>query len=131
MATTHPSGFIFSNGFYYPPYPREQVLNMLEFKKTGFALDIGAGFGNNTVPLLKSGFKVIATETNPECVAALEQLAKEHPKMLEVIPLRLEELDFKLDTFDAVICTMVLHFLNPTNALMAVNHIQDWTKIRE
>lgn len=120
------SGFIESNGFYYPNYPRQQVLEMLKYKKQGIALDIGAGFGNNTIPLLESGFEVTTTETNMECVDELSKLGQKYPNKVHVIDKPLEKLQF--DThFDAVICTMVLHFLNRPDALTAIANMQEWT----
>lgn len=120
------SDFIESNGFFYPNYPRQQVLEMLKYKQQGAALDIGAGFGNNTSPLLKSGFEVTVTETNGECVDALNELSGKHPGKIHVIDEPLEKLHFETK-FDAVICTMVLHFLNRPDALTAIKNMQKWT----
>ena len=120
------AGFIESNGFFYPNYPRQQVLEMLKYKQKGTALDIGAGFGNNTIPLLESGFEVTATETNMECIEVLGRLSKEHPGKFHVIDEPLEKLH--LNTyFDVVVCTMVLHFLSRPDALDAMRNMQDWT----
>lgn len=120
------SGFIESNGFFYPDYPRKQVLEMLKYAHSGTALDIGAGFGNNTIPLLKSGFDVTATETNSECVDELHKLSKEHPEKLHVIDQPLEDLKFDA-RFDSVVCTMVLHFLARPDALTAITNMKAWT----
>lgn len=120
------SGFIESNGFFYPNYPRQQVVEMLKYKQQGTALDIGAGFGNNAIPLLKSGFEVSATETNSECVDELHVLSKKFPGKVHVVGEPLEKLHFDKQ-FDAVICTMVLHFLNRPDALTAIKNMQDWT----
>lgn len=121
------SGFIESNGFFYPNYPRQQVIEMLKYKQQGTALDIGAGFGNNTIPLLESGFEVTVTETNMECVDVLNELGEKYTGKVHVIDEALEKLQF--DTkFDAVICTMVLHFLNRTDALTAIENMQEWTR---
>ena len=121
------SGFIESNGFFYPDYPRQQVVEMLQYKQGGSALDIGAGFGNNTIPLIESGFEVTVTETNDECVAALHQLSEEHQGKMLVIDEPLEELHFDTQ-FDAVVCTMVLHFLKRADALRSIKNMQTWTK---
>ncbi|MFZ2545096.1 MAG: methyltransferase domain-containing protein [Candidatus Saccharimonadales bacterium] len=120
------SGFIESNGFFYPKYPRQQVVEMLKYKQCGTALDIGAGFGNNTIPLLESGFEVTATETNMECVDELHVLSEKYPNKVHVIAESLEKLHFDTQ-FDAVACTMVLHFLNRSDALTAVKNMQEWT----
>lgn len=121
------SGFIESNGFFYPNHPRQQVLEMLQYKQHGTALDVGAGFGNNTVPLIESGFEVTVTETNDECIGVLHELASKHPGKVQVIDEPLEKLHFDTQ-FDAVVCTMVLHFLSRSHALQAVKNMQAWTK---
>ncbi len=121
------SGFIESNGFFYPDYPRQQVLEMLKYKQQGTALDIGAGFGNNAISLLESGFDVTVTETNAECLDALGKLGEKYPDRVHVIDTPLEDLRFDIQ-FDAIICTMVLHFLNRSNALNAIHNMQNWTK---
>ena len=62
----------FSNGYYYPSASRPQVLGLLRLKRSGVVLDIGAGFGNNILPLLEHDFHIVATETNPDCLIALK-----------------------------------------------------------
>ena len=120
------SGFIESNGFFYPDYPRQQVVEMLKYKQQGTALDIGAGFGNNTIPLLESGFEVTVTETNIECIDELHKLSEKYLGKVHVTGEPLERLHFDTQ-FDAVICTMVLHFLNRPDALTAIKNMQEWT----
>jgi SAM-dependent methyltransferase len=117
----------FSNGYYYPPEPRAQVLELLKLEQSGEVLDIGAGFGNNILPLLGYDFKITATETNPDCIAGLKQLAVAHPGRIKVIDQSLESLAVDR-LYDAVICTMVLHFLNPSDGRVAIAHMKQWTK---
>jgi len=117
----------YSNGYYYPPAPRPQIPEILKLRRSGRVLDIGAGFGNNIHPLLEYDFHILATETNPDCVASLKKLALKHPGKIEVIDTSLEDLDLHTK-FDVILCTMVLHFLEPADAREAIDKMQKWTR---
>lgn len=117
----------YSNGYYYPPAPRPQIAEILKLRHSGTVLDIGAGFGNNILPLLEYDFHILATETNPDCIASLKKLALEHPNKIEVLDASLEDLNLS-DKFDVILCTMVLHFLEPADARVAIDKMQKWTK---
>lgn len=117
----------YSNGYYYPPEPRVQVLELIKYKQAGNVLDIGAGFGNNILPLLDHDFRITATETNPDCLPVLNQLAAAHPGKISVKNQPLELLN-PGQQFDVIICTMVLHFLAPKDARSAIDHIQTCTQ---
>lgn len=119
----------FSNGYYYPPAPRPQVLRVIEYIQSGEVLDIGAGFGNNIIPLLDHDFHITATETNSDCLTALRQLAEEHPGKLDILEQPLETLHTDIK-FDLILCTMVLHFLAPEDGRQAIGHIKSWTRPR-
>jgi len=117
----------YSNGYYYPPSPRPQIAEVLKLKHSGTVLDIGAGFGNNLPPLLEHDFHIVATETNPDCLIGLNKLADEHPGRIKVMGAALETLAFTVQ-FDVILCTMVLHFLDPADARAAISNMQKWTK---
>lgn len=117
----------FSNGYYYPSAPRPQIAEILKLKQSGSVLDIGAGFSNNINPLLAHDFHITATETNPDCITALEELTRKYAGKIEVIDEPLEALSFTASQFDAIICTMVLHFLEPEAARNAIANMQHWT----
>jgi tellurite methyltransferase len=121
------SGVRSSGGYNYPPIPRQQVIDLLRLlKSSSEILDIGAGFGNNCEPLLKAGHRVTATETNNEALEALDSLSKQFPGQLTIIEEPLELLkDNK--SYDAIVCTMVLHFLEVAAAQKAINMIQKIT----
>jgi tellurite methyltransferase len=117
-----------SGGYNYPTAPRQQVIDLLKLLKApSEILDIGAGFGNNCVPLLKQGHRLTATETNKEALKALRVLSEQYPGQLTVIEEPIEVLTSK-SSYDAVICTMVLHFLSEEAAHTAIDMMQEVTR---
>lgn len=98
-------------GYNFPTQPRAEVVRLLPLlKKDSRVLDIGAGLGNNTKFLLENGHRVIATETLGEAVDELNTLKLDYLR-LEVRPQDVRSLRTD-EAYDAVICTMVLHFFN-------------------
>lgn len=116
-----------SGGYNYPVEPRQQVTDLIGLLGSpASVLDIGAGFGNNAVPLLEAGHNVTATETNRECIAYLQDLATRYPGKLTVVEAPIQQLD-TTKVFDAVVCTMVLHFLKNNEAERAIAAMKDVT----
>lgn len=117
-----------SGGYNYPTAPRQQVIELIDLLKTpSDILDIGAGFGNNCIPLLEAGHTVTATETNGECVAYLNELRLQYPSRLHIVEAPIQELPASPD-YDAVICTMVLHFLTSKEAERAMSGMRRITR---
>lgn len=115
-----------SGGYYYYNGQRKTFTKALGYvARPGSALDIGAGFGNEVRTLLKRGFSVVATDSNPEAVRFLGKLSKKN-KRLTVLNQSLPELPSS--KFDFIVCEMVLHFLNKKDALKSVKKIQEATK---
>lgn len=118
---------ISSGGYNYPIEPRQQVIDLIDLLDApANVLDIGAGFGNNAIPLLEAGHNVTATETNKECIAHLEDLATRYQGRLTVIEAPVQKLE-TAELFDAVVCTMVLHFLKDKEAKKAISTMQGIT----
>jgi SAM-dependent methyltransferase len=117
-----------ADGYNYYDETRSEVLAVLDqLPKSSAVLDAGAGFGNNARELLARGHSVTATETSPTALLRLEQLRSDHPDRLAVRCQSVAELD---DTgeFDAVICTMVLHYLTPQAGRDALERLKNATK---
>jgi 2-polyprenyl-3-methyl-5-hydroxy-6-metoxy-1,4-benzoquinol methylase len=117
-----------SNGFYYYNGLRATFTEALSFvEQPGIALDIGAGFGNEVKVLLKRGFDVVATDSNPEAVKYLERIAKKNTK-LQVMRQALPKFPHgKL--FDLIVCEMVLHFLSQQQAYASIEKVQANTRV--
>jgi SAM-dependent methyltransferase len=117
-----------SGGYNYPTTPRQQVIELINLLKTpSNILDIGAGFGNNCIPLLEAGHTVTATETNDECIAYMNELRTQYPNRLNVVEAPIQDLPASPD-YDAVICTMVLHFLTNKEAERAISDMRHITR---
>ena len=123
----------FKSGDYYyyngirPTFEKSLPL----INSSGRALDIGAGFGNETKTLLKMGFEVVATEINFKATRYLEKLAKRSDssrRALEVYNVQLP--DIPKGKFDLIVCEMVLHFMSKNEVLASIQNIQSSTSNR-
>jgi 2-polyprenyl-3-methyl-5-hydroxy-6-metoxy-1,4-benzoquinol methylase len=77
-------------------------------------LDAGCGGGRNLVYLLRQGADVSAVDTKASHVETVRDLAAELAPDLPGDQFRVEpltELSFEAHSFDAIICSAVLHFL--------------------
>lgn len=76
-------------------------------------LDAACGRGRNLVYLMRSGAEVFGVDTNPVDIDEVRTLAA---RIAPELPLdnfrveRIQELSFDSESFDAVICSAVLHF---------------------
>lgn len=77
-------------------------------------LDAGCGSGRNLVYLMRQGADVSAVDTNPDHIEAVREQAAALAPRLPGDQFRVEpvtDLSFAADSFDAIICSAVLHFL--------------------
>ena len=125
----HRRGFKSGDFYYYNGMRATFEKALLFIQKPGRALDIGAGFGNETKELLKRGFDVVATDVNSDAVKYLKKLARKTHytrTVLEVDEMGLPEIPE--GRFDFIVCEMVLHFLDEDGALNSIQKIQDATE---
>lgn len=103
------------------------VKDVLEYKKTGIVLDIGAGSGRNSLYLSKKGFTVTAIDQDQNTLSKLEKTAK--AKKLKVNTKKTEFENFKSKrAYDVVIAINFLHFLKRSAIPRTISHIQAVTK---
>ncbi|MBR3043187.1 MAG: class I SAM-dependent methyltransferase [Oscillospiraceae bacterium] len=85
-------------------------------------LDLGCGFGNDTLTLMQKGKQVIACDQSEN---ALSNLRSNLPDVYETSRVNmLEGLPFADDTFEIVIADLCLHYFNKADTLRILDEIQ-------
>lgn len=70
------------------------------------AIDLGCGYGRNTLFLEKNGFKVTAVDKNMDCLINIKSYSD------QITAIHTDLINFKFDKkYDFILCTFVLHFL--------------------
>ncbi len=104
----------------------EIVKNIINYRRTGSVLELGAGDGRNALYLAEKGFAVTAWDTSQVGLDELDRLAEE--KGLDV---QTEMRDIKNfnpdDHFDVLVSTYVLHHLSRQDALLLIKEMQERT----
>lgn len=93
-------------------------------------LDIGCAYGLASIPLAKTQVEVVACDADKRHLTLLQKsLTKEERKFIvlmhKVIP---DTLSFKPESFQAILASMVLHFLTPDKILQSFQLIFQWLK---
>lgn len=86
-------------------------------------LDAGCGYGRNLGYLLRSGFTVLAVDSDPDAVTAVTGLAAELAPQLSADNFRLESIEamsFADGVADVVVSSAVLHFARDDAAFDAM-----------
>ena len=109
------------------------------------ALDVGCGSGFNAVTLAMMGWRVSATEINPEIVEHARKTAGEYGHEIDIVEGENERLPFEDGSFDLLVSFGVIHYcasaeavdraareharvLRPGGLLVLVtNHRDNWT----
>ncbi|HYF04227.1 MAG TPA: class I SAM-dependent methyltransferase [Patescibacteria group bacterium] len=74
-------------------------------------LDAGCGAGRNLVYFLKNGYDCYGIDQNPDSISFLKSFARSlSAPTKNFIVSSIEEMPFKNESFDLVICNAVLHF---------------------
>ena len=114
--------------FWDPSTPNEEVMKLVGLLRPSMdVLDMGANEGRHAIALAERGCQVVAVEPNHEAFGRLKQNVDEMPGQITAIEDNL--LTYQPDRlFDAVICTMVLHFFPATEIKPALEKMQAWTR---
>lgn len=105
-----------------PPYPPGlwRTLRELDVLQPGRrVLDLGAGTGQATGPLLAAGLEVTAVEPGPNLAAELQD---SHPAAT-VLVARAEDVDLPDASFDAVVAATSIHWMNLDVVLPKVHRV--------
>jgi len=102
---------------YRPPYPQllfETIIS--EFEKNAdfnLAIDIGAGTGLSTIPLVEKFNKVIAIEPDFQMADKINELTKSGN--IELVNKSIEEFDYPNQDVDLITCGCVFHWIDELN----------------
>jgi len=111
-----------ADGFTYNATPSDIVQTLLTLTTPCTAVDVGAGAGRNVELLLQNGCAVTAVECGRDSLSLLREMSHQYP-LLTVMENTLQELS--TDThYDAVLCTMTLHFLHADEIDRAITTLQ-------
>lgn len=105
-------------------FEQEEFFRFLSLPKGLKALEIGCGTGRWTLPLLRRGFKITATEISQKSLDKVKEQARKEKLLKNLI---LEKTNFEgggfKDKFDAAFCFGVIHHFDPAKKEIIVNNI--------
>jgi SAM-dependent methyltransferase len=105
----------------FGPLDYDVYMPLLETKRGGRVLDIGAGFGRNALPLEKHGYEVYGIDISPTAVQRCRQFVRK-PQNFTVG--EVTALPFQAHFFDFVIDVGCLHFLQTEQLSTALLEIK-------
>ncbi len=90
---------------------RDNFLFLMDVKKTDFALDLGAGWGQITIPLSRL-CNVVTVEGNPEKIKLIKKIAEqEERKNIQYVVANIADGIFESNQFDLIIINGVLEWV--------------------
>lgn len=105
----------------------EVIRNILRYKKSGSALDLGTGTGRHALFLAKKGFRVTALDSVRSKLVALREVAR-----AQRLPMKCKHADMKhiklREMYDVILASHSLHFLKTPQLEKAIEIIQTHTK---
>lgn len=116
---------ITADGFTYLDHAVDIVEKIYDYASPTTAIDIGAGSGRNARFLAEHGCAVTCVETGKESLVLLYELA-DGGKDIRIIESNLQDLKIS-ERYDAVLCNMVLHFLQADEIDQSIATIKNLT----
>ena len=109
--------------------PHSEVKNVLEFVKSGSALELGCGRGHNSLYLQSKGFQVEAIDVNQESISELNTII-DTEKIGEKITAKVGSIEHSLTdgSFDLVLSTVTFQFLRQTDTTGVIKNMKSVTK---
>lgn len=96
--------------FYEKLKPEKGLRKAIKYASKGFALDIGAGRGRNSIFLAKNGFKVKAIDKNKKALKELKEIAKKFQLKISTKVVNIRNFKFPSKKHSLVVATYVLDF---------------------
>jgi SAM-dependent methyltransferase len=126
-ASVHPSAKAFGDAaeLYdrvrpgYPPAAMDWLASVLDLGPGRTVLDLAAGTGKLTVPLLSTGARVVAVEPSEGMLAVLRRAAPE----VEALPGTAEKIPLEDGSVDAVVVAQAFHWFDHDVALPEIHRV--------
>jgi len=95
----------------------------------GPVLEVGCAFGNVTIPALEAGGCVTASDLEQQHLDILtDNTSPELRENLTCVQGQLPYLEMPQQTYDAILCSRVLHFLDGSAIDASVRKMRDWLR---
>ena len=107
--------------------PLEIIEHILEYKKNGVVLDLGAGDGRNSIFLAKNGFQVTSIDISNTAIEKLNDYSKEERLPLVTSVQDIAKFPFS-SNYDVIIAVFVLHYFDVQTARTIIKNMQHHTK---
>jgi len=107
--------------------PSPIVKSLLNYKKSGKVLDIGAGEGRNSIFLAKNGFDVTALDISKEAGRKLKELASKEDVKINILIEDIINFEFK-EKYNIIISIATLHFLRKKYINKVIERVKENTK---
>lgn len=106
-----------------------EVLNAVNYIKSGKVLDLGCGRGRNSLYLNLLGFDVTSVDHNPPSIALINEIIKKE----QLKNIRTDVYDINQATiegeYDFIVSTVVMMFLNRERIPAIIENMQKSTKV--
>ncbi len=112
----------------FPWLPIHDVIWQAAGQKPIDILDLAAGPGRFSVPLLQQGCRVTAVELGPKLARHLGSLRGSGGGTMVVVEQDVRACHFPPASFDLIICSQILHFLSLTEAQELLAQCRDWLR---
>jgi SAM-dependent methyltransferase len=99
--------------------PWRTLLQRLEGRMPGRALDLGAGEGSDAIRLARLGYEVDALEGSTAGAEKIERFAREASVRVNVVHADAASFEPQKQ-YDVIICSGLLHYLDPTQQIRAL-----------
>lgn len=105
-------------------YVLKNILHSLPLKSNNLALDVGSGYGFNSLALYDARLKVTAVDKDTRRLTIAKKIASSLDKNISFQKEDLYQMPFKNNSFDICICFEVLeHLKNPQKALLEMARV--------